>query len=1009
MHRSNSNGPLAQRPCFRLRRPSAFAALLLLLCQAHLTFGAFEKAIPGPKFMRIGEVNGALHLLDGSTVVFGSFTEVDGVPIGGLARLHADGSLDTTFVGSSLSGEPLRGVLQPDGKMLLQVKRYSPTGAYQDDELVRLNADGTSDSTFAKFSGGIGAFALQSDGRIVVGVGGALIRLNTTGGRDPSFFTPGSATIIEIAVLADDRIVASSAFTVIRCNADGSVDGTFQQDSRASLYPIHGMIIQPDGKILISCDEFGVYDPNTRTSRYGYDLVRLRSSGDLDEPFTSRFYQGARFLPFFRGTSVAVARDGKILIAGPLFAGTEGGADELFRLETTGELDPSFSPVIAARIGTPEYGDPPFGRGITIDAVGRVVLRGSFVTASGRRFNLQRLSADGSMDQTFRAEITQPGLVTAVATQQGDRVIVSGDFDLVDRIPYTDVVRLRSDASVDLTFAGAIFDANHRSVTSVLVAAEGLLVSERAPDMARGRLSGALVRVNAEATADSRQVVMRSGDYLYPLAIQPDGKIFAASRYSALFYLSDSLNRYNPDGTRDGSFETSNPSRLVTASLLEASGKFLIANGYTQELGHFPPPVPPSDLRRLNTDGTVAPSSFPPASVSDLLSQPDGRVIAGGRVAYKRSDGTDVVRNLARFGVDGTPDDGFAPDLNGRVATLARYPDGRILAGGAFTAVNGEPRFGLARFSPDGELDHGFAPTEGDGNVTDLAVLSRGQIFAVANQQLIVLAPQPRGGLLNISTRNRVLPGDKPLIAGFIITAGPPKELVVRGIGPSLPIDGALADPTIEVYDGSGARAAVNDNWADGGRAADVARTLPPQDGYEAALWGVLNPDAYTVVLRGKGGTGGIGVVEAYDLDQRVDSHFGNISSRGFVGTGDDAMIAGIIIGPGPSATTRVVLRAIGPSLAQFGISDALDDPTLDLRDANGTAIGGNDDWESDANSAEIERLKLAPNDTRESATLRSLAPGAYTAIVRGKGDHVGTAVVEAYDLGGDASAPTAY
>ncbi len=250
-------------------------------------------------------------------------------------------------------------------------------------------------------------------------------------------------------------------------------------------------------------------------------------------PFASRFYDGANFLPFPRATDAALAADGRILIAGPV----NEGIDALLRLEASGDLDPSFSPLNAPRNDQFEYEPygPEPGGGIGIDAAGRVVVTGMFATLSCRRLNLRRLSPGGASDEAFRAEIMRTGIVSAVAAQQGDKVIVSGEFDSVGGHPYAEVVRLRSDASVDTSFGGAIFDANHRSVTSVLVGGDELLVSEQALDVTNGRIGGILARVNADAADDSREVLLRVDRApIYPLAIQSDGKFFATVRYSAL-------------------------------------------------------------------------------------------------------------------------------------------------------------------------------------------------------------------------------------------------------------------------------------------------------------------------------------------------------------------------------------------------------------------------------------------------------------------------------------------
>jgi hypothetical protein len=149
-------------------------------------------------------------------------------------------------------------------------------------------------------------------------------------------------------------------------------------------------------------------------------------------------------------------------------------------------------------------------------------------------------------------------------------------------------------------------------------------------------------------------------------------------------------------------------------------------------------------------------------------------------------------------------------------------------------------------------------------------------------------------------------------------------------------------------------------------------------------------------VVRGKNNETGIGLFEVYDLDQTVDSRLGNISTRGFVGTGDEVMIGGTIIAGGVPA--RVLFRAIGPSLANFGIANALGDPVLELYDGNGVPIAASYDWR-DTQEAEIIATGLPPSNNLESAILRDLAPGPYTAIVRGLNNTTGVALVEVYNL----------
>jgi hypothetical protein len=249
----------------------------------------------------------------------------------------------------------------------------------------------------------------------------------------------------------------------------------------------------------------------------------------------------------------------------------------------------------------------------------------------------------------------------------------------------------------------------------------------------------------------------------------------------------------------------------------------------------------------------------------------------------------------------------------------------------------------------------------------------------------------------NISTRLRVETGDNVLIGGFIVTGTQPKKVIVRAIGPSLSalFSGVLADPMLELRDSSGVLIRANDNWRTDQESEIIATMIPPSNDLESAIVATLpaNDSAYTAIVRGANGGTGIGVVEAYDLNQTVDSKLANISTRGLVQTGDNVLIGGLIVlGQNPA---RVIVRAIGPSLLVPG---GLTDPTLELRDGNGGLIASNDNWRSDQ-EAEIMATNIPPSNDLESAIVENLAPGNYTAIVRGVNDTIGVAVVEAYDL----------
>lgn len=270
----------------------------------------------------------------------------------------------------------------------------------------------------------------------------------------------------------------------------------------------------------------------------------------------------------------------------------------------------------------------------------------------------------------------------------------------------------------------------------------------------------------------------------------------------------------------------------------------------------------------------------------------------------------------------------------------------------------------------------------------------------------------------NLSARAQVLTGENVVIAGFVITstATTTKQVVIRGLGPSLGASGSgdsrltpivpavggglLADPTLTLSDSTGVIYS-NNNWRDdeNQRNAIAATGLQPRNDLESAIIWTLPPGSYTVILAGNNGGTGVGILEIYDIAGAAK--IGNLSSRAQVGTGNNVLIGGAII----RTSTRAVIRGIGPSLTQYGIQGALQNPTLELYDASGTRIGSNDNWQSDPDQAEIQYLGLQPSNGNESAILPALAAGNYTAIVKGVNNGTGVGLVELYALP-DASYP---
>jgi hypothetical protein len=296
-----------------------------------------------------------------------------------------------------------------------------------------------------------------------------------------------------------------------------------------------------------------------------------------------------------------------------------------------------------------------------------------------------------------------------------------------------------------------------------------------------------------------------------------------------------------------------------------------------------------------------------------------------------------------------------------------------------------------------GDVNAATAGTTGSGFQMD----TFGAVMRFISTASAPVATPPHT-LLNSATRERVGTGDNVLIGGFIIRGGS-KKVIVRAIGPSLTnvgVPGALVDPTLELHGGAGELITSNDNWVSSPqKQAIIDSGLAPRDDRESAIIATLPEGNYTAVVAGVGGSQGVGLVEIFDLDQSATVRLLNLATRGRVETGDNVMIAGLIVGG--TQNTRIIVRALGPSLATLNppVPGALPDPFLELHDAQGNLLESNDDWVNSPHKQEIIDSTLAPPNDKESAVIRALPPGNYTAIVRGVNGATGVGLVELYDL----------
>ena len=310
----------------------------------------------------------------------------------------------------------------------------------------------------------------------------------------------------------------------------------------------------------------------------------------------------------------------------------------------------------------------------------------------------------------------------------------------------------------------------------------------------------------------------------------------------------------------------------------------------------------------------------------------------------------------------------------------------------------------------------------GETTVTSTATDTPGNTATCSFKVTVTPAPTPTptptptatptatpGVVANVATRLPVGTGDNVLIEGFIVLGpnGSTKKIMVRALGPfliSFGIPDALPNPTLEIRDGSNSLVASNDDWKNtvvggiigGDQAGEIQGSgLAPTNDFESAIIADLAPGSYTAVVRGVNNTVGTGIVDAFDLSPDSAARLANVATRGLIQPGDQLMIAGFII---QSGNVRAVVRAIGPSLSAFGISNALPDTTLQLRDQNGMVVRENDDWETDQ-KADLEATGLQPSSAVEAALVETLPPGQYTAQVRGKPETTGIGVVQVFFL----------
>jgi uncharacterized delta-60 repeat protein len=651
---------------------------------------------------------------DGKILAGGSFQLVNGVRRFSLARLNADGTLDSTF--NPGNNGPNGGVmdieLQPDGKILIG-GFFNAYNGISRVRVARLNTDGSLDTTFDVGAGAnstVNDIKLQADGKILVA--GAfnqfnsvniqrIVRLNTNGTTDNTFTPPTiNTTIQQLALQPDGRILIAGNFTTVggltrrgvaRLNTNGTHDTTFDPltNTFSSSYSV---AVQPDGKIIVGSAYTGAGS-----------LVRLNSNGSLDAGFTPPVAAGVESTVH----SLIVLGDGRILVGGFLNDGFDNGYG-VVSLNANGTLDPAFTPQLSDTYFLEVFS-------IALTPGGKLVCGGDFYKlVGGQSKHIAQLNGVGAIDQTFTTAVEAFGVSYATVRQPDGKLIVAGGFRRVNNTARRNLVRLNTDGTIDNTFVGG----TDTQIFALALQPDGKILAGGQFRSVNGVVNPALVRFNADGTIDNTFVLPDEvyAATIYKIIVQPDGKILG----TGLIYTPRAtttgitgIYRVNSNGSSDFGFSIADAGWYVFDAELLGDGRIYIGGGFTSYAGSgF------NRIARLNANGTVdatfntgtGTTGGANSTVRAITLQPDGRVLVGG--SFTAINGQ-YSRGIARLNANGTQDPTFVSGLgvagiNNLVYDIFLQPDNKILIGGSFSTFNNVARTNLARLNANGSLDNAF-------------------------------------------------------------------------------------------------------------------------------------------------------------------------------------------------------------------------------------------------------------------------------------------------------------
>lgn len=698
------------------------------------------------------EVLTVLPANDGKIYVSGNFTTVRGAVRSRIARLNADGTVDTSFnPGTGADGSVSSMALQADGKLLIGgvFTNYNNT---QRNRIARINPDGSLDASFNPGSGfnePVHSIAIQPDGKAIIAgdftsyngtVRNRILRLDADGSLDSGFNTGSgaSSTVRSLALQADGKVLiggdfsisanGESRYSIARINTDGGLDTSFNFALSSSI-TVNCVAVQPDGKVLIGGD-FG-FSIGGQTAR---GILRLNENGSRDGSFSPGTGATSQVLSS-AVRSVILQSNGKILIGGDFTQYNGTTRNRIARINADGSLDTSFNPgtgttnSVLIRVNS-----------VATRMDGRILIAGNFRSYNGTtRDRIASLNEDGGLDGSFNPTSGLSNEVRSVSIQSDGKIIVAGDFTTYGATTRNRILRLNTDGSLDTSFDPG--QGANGIVYSAVVQSDGKVVIGGEFTNYGGTGRRRIVRLTNSGSLDAGFLVDDSWySSIECMALQPDGKILIAGR--------DFIDRLNTDGSSDAGFEPAWPDGTVKAIAVQTDGRILIGGSI------------PGGIARLHTDGSVDTtfnsSSGTNRTVYSLALSAEDKILVGG--SFSTYNGMDR-NNIVRLNADGSVDTGFNPGTgaNNTIWSVLRLQNGKAIIAGDFTVFNGIDRMRITRLNEDGSLDHSFNPGTGaNGRIS--ALTNHADIGLLIGGAFSIYNNSARGYLARISSASSPLP-----------------------------------------------------------------------------------------------------------------------------------------------------------------------------------------------------------------------------------------------------------